>query len=212
MLPPLPAAAVLQRQRRRRFFFSCPYSNSKLKTPPLPLSCPLFSVLFSSSSSPKKQGCYDAATLAGLQAAVRGSSSSSTPSSSGPDAAFARGNAEACLSMPIPAELDALLACETRKADKEALARLMADHTQGDWRPVVRNLRKQEALVVAGGESRIFPVEGCDWVAKNAPKSKCVVFKGCGHWLYLERAEEFAELVAGFAVGGLERVDGAGVV
>ena len=156
------------------------------------------------------KGCYDAETLAGLQAAVR-AVGPGADGAGGDENAFARGNAEACLSLPIPAELDALLARETNKASGEALARLMADHTQGDWRAVVRGLDAQEALVVAGGESRIFPVEGCLWVASNAPRAKCVVFRGCGHWLYIERPDEFASLVARFAVGGLGGVEGGEV-
>ena len=155
------------------------------------------------------KGCYDAETLAGLQAAVRGAAG--PPGDDGGDGAFARGNAEACLSMPIPADLDALMAAETNKADREALARLMADHTQGDWRAVVRGLDRQEALVVAGSESRIFPVEGCRWVASHAPRAQCVVFRGCGHWLYVERPDDFASLVARFAVGGLDEVEGGEV-
>ena len=155
------------------------------------------------------KGCYDAETLAGLQAAVRGAAG--PPGDDGGDGAFARGNAEACLSMPIPADLDALLAAETNKADREALARLMADHTQGDWRAVVRGLDRQEALVVAGSESRIFPVGGCRWVASHAPRAQCVVFRGCGHWLYVERPDDFASLVARFAVGGLDEVEGGWV-
>jgi len=155
------------------------------------------------------KGCYDAETLAGLQAAVRGAAG--PPGDDGGDGAFARGNAEACLSMPISADLDALLAAETNKADREALARLMADHTQGDWRAVVRGLDRQEALVVAGSESRIFPVEGCRWVASHAPRAQCVVFRGCGHWLYVERPDDFASLVARFAVGGLDEVEGGEV-
>ena len=152
------------------------------------------------------KGCYDAETLAGLQAAVRAVVDPDDEN------AFAKGNAEACLSMPIPAELDALLAAETNKASREALARLMADHTQGDWRAVVRGLEGQEALVVAGSESQIFPVEGCRWVASNAPRAKCVIFRGCGHWLYLERPDEFARLVASFAVSGLVGVEEGGEI
>jgi pimeloyl-ACP methyl ester carboxylesterase len=165
------------------------------------------------------KGCYDAETLAGLQAAVRALDDDDTGGDGGQDDdknekkkdAFARGNAEACLSMAIPAELDALLATETNRASGEALARLMADHTRGDWRAVVRGLDAQEALVVAGAESKIFPVEGCRWVAGNAPRAKCVVFRGCGHWLYVERPDEFAGLVARFAVGGLGAVEGGEV-
>ena len=159
------------------------------------------------------KGCYDAETLAGLQAAVRAidgfpGGDKGDDKDKDEKNAFARGNAEACLSMPIPAELDALLARETNRASGEALARLMADHTQGDWRAVVRGLDAQEALVVAGAESSIFPVDGCRWVASNAPRAKCVVFRGCGHWLYIERPDEFAGLVARFAAGGLGGVEG----
>ena len=105
------------------------------------------------------KGCYDAETLAGLQAAVRAEVDPEDADDEKRNA-FARGNAEACLAMPIPAELDALLAAETNKASREALARLMADHTQGDWRAVVRGLEGQEALVVAGSESKVIMRKG----------------------------------------------------
>ncbi len=156
------------------------------------------------------KGCYDAEKLAGLQAAVR-AVGPGDDGDGGDENAFARGNAEACLSLPIPAELDALLARETNKASREALARLMADHTQGDWRAVARGLEGQEALVVTGSESRIYAVEVCRWVASNVPRAKCVVFRGCGHWLYIERPDEFANLVARFAVGVLGGVEGGEV-
>jgi len=155
-------------------------------------------------------GCFDAATLAALQAAVRAGEDDDDESDN-PNDAFARGNAEACLAMPIAPDVDSLLASETKKASKEALARLMADHTQNDWRPVVRGLDLQEALVVAGEKTKIFPVEGCLWVAQNAPRAKSVVFLGCGHWLYIERGDEFASLVARFAIGGLNDVEGGEV-
>ena len=161
------------------------------------------------------KGCYDGDTLAGLQAAVRALDDDDTGGDGDENNekknAFARGNAEACLSMAIPAELDALLAAETGKASGEALARLMADHTRGDWRAVVRSLDAQEALVVAGAESRIFPVDGCRWVASHAPRAKCVVFRGCGHWLYVERPDEFAGRVARVAAGGRGAVEGGEV-
>ena len=198
------------------------------------------------------KGCYDAATLAALQAAVRGIDPYNP-------IAFAKGNADDTLgtpstwrppppwkegfdasepgveggaggarwgsvvfvdvyaaiiiwlTLPLALDLDALLASETNKADREALERLMADHTQGDWRAVVRGLERQEALIVAGEKSDIFPAEGCTWVADNAPRAKSVLFRGCGHWLYIERPDEFALLVARFAVGGLLEVEGGEV-
>lgn len=132
------------------------------------------------------KGCYDAETLANLQAAVRGD-----------PAEFARGNADACLAGEIkvdPTTLN-LLATETALADRDALAALMADHTQLDWRPIVRVL-PQRALVVVGRRSAIFPPEGCEWVASAAPDGECVVFEKSGHWLYVEEAERFVEVVS----------------
>lgn len=131
-------------------------------------------------------GCYDDATLAGLQTAVRGDA-----------AAFASGNAAACLATGVDADTAALLAAETALADRDALAALMADHTRLDWRPQVKAL-PVPCLVVCGGASAIFPPAGCRWVAEHAPRAQVRVFEGCGHWLYVERPAEFAAVVAKF--------------
>ena len=150
------------------------------------------------------KGCYDAATLAGLQAAVRGDG-----------AAFAAGNAAACLAQPIPAALAALLAAETGRADADGLARLMADHTANDWRPVLHQAAVLgEALVVIGGRSDIFPPAGCAAVADamGPARAAAVTFTAGGHWLYLEQPAEFGALVAAFAAGGLAGVAGWGDV
>lgn len=140
------------------------------------------------------KGCYDAATLAGLQAAVRGDVE-----------AFAAGNAAACLARPVDQATLALLASETARACRDALAALMADHTQLDWRPAVC-VCPHETLVVVGGRSAIFPPDGCAWVARAAPAGQLVSFEDCGHWLYIERGDEFVDVVWRWAEG--ERVDG----
>ena len=148
------------------------------------------------------KGCYDAATLAGLQAAVRGDV-----------AAFAAGNAAACLAQPISAALAGLLSAETARADADGLALLMADHTAADWRPVLGGI-PCEALVVVGARSDIFPPAGCAAVAglMTAGRAAVVTFAGGGHWLYVEQPAEFGTLVAAFARGGLRAVEGWGDV
>jgi hypothetical protein len=37
-----------------------------------------------------------------------------------------------------------------------------------------------------------------------------VAFEGGGHWLYMEQPAEFADVVTGFATGGLDGVAGWG--
>ena len=148
------------------------------------------------------KGCYDAPTLASLQAAVRGDI-----------ADFAAGNAAACLAQPIPGELSSLLASETARADADGLALLMADHTANDWRPTLKDI-PCEALIVIGARSDIFPPEGCSAVAGLMPagRTAVVTFRAGGHWLYLEQPAEFGDLVAAFAVGGVAGVEGWGDV
>lgn len=77
----------------------------------------------------------------------------------------------------------------------------MADHTQADWRPIVRVL-PQKALVVVGGRSAIFPADGCASVAAHAPNAACVAFQRCGHWLYIEQPREFVEVVCAWVNEG----------
>ena len=64
-------------------------------------------------------GCYDAASLARLQTTLRLDFG-----------AVARGNLASCLARPLDAGIQRALCDETRRACPDALARLMADHTQ----------------------------------------------------------------------------------
>jgi hypothetical protein len=68
------------------------------------------------------KGCFDAPSLARLQAALAADMR-----------AFAAGNADCCLSLPIPDDVAALLAAETQRCDPRVLGQLMADHTALDW-------------------------------------------------------------------------------
>ena len=114
---------------------------------------------------------------------------------------------DACLAGDVPVDAAVLTQLPKLPAPTAtAWPPFMADHTQADWRLVVRVL-PQQALVV-GGRSAIFPTDGCTWVAANAPDARCVVFERCGHWLYIEQAAEFVEVVC----VGVEGADMGSVV
>lgn len=100
------------------------------------------------------KGCYDAESLAALQKAVNSDMS-----------AFADGNAACCLSLPLPQDILQLLKQETLRCKPQALAALMADHTQLDWRPILPRINLP-CLNMVGGTSGVFPVEGALFVGR----------------------------------------------
>lgn len=120
------------------------------------------------------KGCYDAETLAGLQAALRRDLG-----------AFADGNAACCLTKPIPEATLALLKAETLRCDPERLAALMADHTALDWRRLLPRI-SVPALSVFGSCSGCFPVEGLRTVARLVRGAEEFEMVGCNHWCYIE--------------------------
>lgn len=132
------------------------------------------------------KGIYDAASLANIQNAVKDMH------------AFAKGNAECCLTKPIADDLMAVLTEETLKCEPLHLGRLMADHAQIDWRPILPRITRP-CLNLYGSESGCFPVEGTKAVGEAIPDCENVCFDGCNHWLYLEEPDRFATLVAEFA-------------
>jgi non-heme chloroperoxidase len=134
------------------------------------------------------KGCFDAPSLARLQAAL----AADMP-------AFADGNAACCLAAPLAdAALSALLKAETLRCEPERLGALMADHTSRDWRPLLPLLRCP-VLSVFGTASGVFPAEGCAAVGDAAPNGRNLPFPGANHWLYLEQPAAFADAIAAFA-------------
>jgi len=120
-------------------------------------------------------------------------------------AAFARGNADCCLTKTIPEDVSALLTSETLKCDGVALGKLMGDHTNLDHRDTLSTI-PFECLNFAGAHSGCFPMEGLKEVERLVPKCKTVVFQSCNHWLYIEDPSNFNRLVLEFAEGGLEAI------
>ncbi|KAI8475875.1 MAG: Alpha/Beta hydrolase protein [Monoraphidium minutum] len=136
------------------------------------------------------KGCYDEASLRRLQATLARDVGE-----------VADGNAAGCLSLPVPAELLARLRSETLRCDGAALAELMQDHTQLDWRPLLPRIGIP-CLNCVGGASGVFPPEGCLEVARLAPDCCSAVFDRANHWLYLEQPAEFNDLLLGFVARG----------
>jgi pimeloyl-ACP methyl ester carboxylesterase len=54
------------------------------------------------------------------------------------------------------------------------------------------------ALVMAGRETKIFPIAGVKAVAELMPDADLYIFENCGHWLYLEEPKKFADVVHDF--------------
>mmetsp|Transcript_1185 Transcript_1185/g.1674 ORF Transcript_1185/g.1674 Transcript_1185/m.1674 type:complete len:274 (-) Transcript_1185:128-949(-) len=132
-------------------------------------------------------GCFNADKLAGLRARLVSDLSG-----------FADENAAGCIQRPPPGDIMEILKAETLKADPYFLGALMADHTQIDWRPLLPTLTLP-SLVMIGRKSQCFPWEGVQYVADHIPGAEAVVFEEGDHWLYIEEAARFNELVRSFA-------------
>jgi hypothetical protein len=90
-------------------------------------------------------GCYDVASLTRLQCKLETDFQG-----------FARDNAAFCASLPLSKEVCRVLEAETLRADPAALARLMADHTAIDWRPLLPRI-SLPCLNLVGRQSAVFP-------------------------------------------------------
>ncbi|DBA84639.1 TPA: hypothetical protein ACH3X1_006002 [Trebouxia sp. C0004] len=138
-------------------------------------------------------GCYDAVSLARLQTTLKYDFRG-----------VALGNNDACLSQHIPQKATEHLISETLKADASALGKLMADHTQADWRSVLPRI-SIPCLNLVGSKTMCFNAKGVAYVGENIPGCEQVYFDA-GHWLYIEMPDKFNELIQRFAAGDTEKV------
>jgi len=53
-------------------------------------------------------------------------------------------------------------------------------------------------LIVAGSEDKVVPPENARMLLDGIPNSRLVIFKGCGHLLFIERPGDFNKLVLDF--------------
>ncbi|KAL4431472.1 hypothetical protein ABPG75_006728 [Micractinium tetrahymenae] len=139
-------------------------------------------------------GCYDLASLTRLQCKLQSDF-----------VGFAKDNGAFCASLPLAPEVVQVLEQETLRADPNALAQLMADHTALDWRPLLPRITVP-CLNLVGRKSAVFPWYGCEVVGKLVPNCHTVFFERANHWLYLEQPKEFCSLVADFVTGSFVKV------
>lgn len=55
-----------------------------------------------------------------------------------------------------------------------------------------------KTLLVYGYDDRVVPVTNSFRLVNLLPNADLHVFKGCGHWVQIEKSEEFADLVRNF--------------
>lgn len=67
------------------------------------------------------------------------------------------------------------------------------------WREAYR--LRQRVLLVWGREDRVNPLDGSLVALKTIPRAQLHVFDRCGHWVQLERFDEFNTLVTNFIEG-----------
>lgn len=69
---------------------------------------------------------------------------------------------------------------------------------------------QSQTLVVHGRDDKIIPVAASERLAEVLPKSQLRVFPQCGHWVQIEKADEFYELISNF-LGEHEPADSVNV-
>ena len=81
---------------------------------------------------------------------------------------------------------------------------LLADHALADWRDVVRRFPRP-LLMVAGGESQIWPCEHAAAAVANNPRGRARVIEDAGHAVSIDQPDLFNEALLQF----LAEVDAA---
>lgn len=108
-----------------------------------------------------------------------------------------------CLTHPKDADVD-MFHAEALRADPGFLARLMEDHNTNDWRETL-TLVKCPALVVAGAETKIFPLDGIKYVATKIAVCELKIIEDSGHWMFFEKPDDFNETLLTFLDGAIQR-------
>ncbi len=65
------------------------------------------------------------------------------------------------------------------------------------WREQLDEL-SHETLVIWGREDRVVPLDSAFMLMKQIPRARLFVFPQCGHWVQMEKSEEFNSLVKQF--------------
>lgn len=57
---------------------------------------------------------------------------------------------------------------------------------------------RQPTLLVHGREDRVIPLEASETLAEHLPNARLEVIEGCGHWVQIEKTDQFVARVAEF--------------
>lgn len=107
------------------------------------------------------------------------------------------GTVKTCLTRAATPEEEDFFVGESMRAQGWFLAKLMADHTNNDWRATLPSVTCP-ALVIAGKRSKVFRCEGVAYAADAMPNAKLITFDQGSHWLYYEEADRFNSVVTAF--------------
>lgn len=106
-------------------------------------------------------------------------------------------NVQMCLNREPTGHETEFFVTESLKAQPWFLAKLMANHSNIDWRSVLR-LVTCPALVIVGKRSKVFPWQGVAHAADKMPNARLITFEEGSHWLYYEEADRFNAVVTTF--------------
>ncbi len=84
-----------------------------------------------------------------------------------------------------------------RRQDPEAMAQTWESLMAMDLRPAIASLAVP-LLALHGAQSRVYPPQTADWLARTAPRGQALVLPGCGHAPNLEAPEAVAAAITAF--------------
>ena len=93
------------------------------------------------------------------------------------------------------------------KFDKTDYAQIKSRELKETFKNVIKeNLQpylfeiKSPTLIIWGGKDKITPLADGQLIAKTIPGAKFAVIKNAGHFVFLEKPEEFVKLIKDFAL------------
>lgn len=110
---------------------------------------------------------------------------------------FHERNVQMCLNNEPTGHETEFFVTESMKSDSYFLSKLMADHSNNDWRSVLA-LVTCPALVIVGKRSKVFPSAGVAFAAERMPNARLISFDEGSHWLFYEEADRFNSVVTAF--------------
>ena len=87
---------------------------------------------------------------------------------------------------------------EMLKTPASTASIFVQDEFNQDFRDVLPGINIP-TLVACGAHSRVYPMGGAVYMAEEIPGAKLEVFEDSGHTPYIEKTEQFNEMLRSFA-------------